>query len=315
MTISNRFITTAITIAMAFTAVAASGQCKKRICPTGGYGYSQPYYQPAQPQYPVVYDTPVVQQEPIDDDEQFLDDEQFVEFKAVECEVQVQHPLTFDWRTVKEFGTEDEAYAYQEQIEQRYWVIYQARGVRKQSYLEANDKSDARSKVAALRQNGSRVKKIAPVEVQVVEKSIAPIFAEDDALVLENIDLDGQPDSDTAIESESQVETAFSSLAQPATKIQSELAPLVGLWKATTEQADGEVAAILLELRDDGSATLTVPDAKGGTASLSREVSLTDGNLLLSNGSNTLNLGKVESAEANQVIIARAEGQFTFVRQ
>ena len=325
-------------------AVPTAGQCQSNSCPSagggfgGGYGqpgYEKPAYgQPVSDQAP--FDTPPADlpardftptdksngfqqhdaaQSAFSEDESFAEPAPISEFKAIDCEVQVQHPLTFDWKTIKEFSNEADAISYQEQLEKRFWVIYQPRGAAADSrrVLEAKSKSDARSQASALRHDGNRITQVQPVEVQVVEKSLSNILAEEHGNSGRGL-IAAQDEA--AAGNDEAMEIALANFTQTeAPTIQSELAPLVGLWQATTEQSSGELQTVFLEVFDDGTATLTVPDDRGGTVSINRDVSLTEGNLLLSSGEKALNLGKVKSATEKLVVLTRKEGDLIFQRQ
>ena len=112
-----------VIVTLLFVASTASAQCSTSRCTTPSY-QPAPQYQPitTYPTYypPIVEPAPI--EPPIDEIEPEPSDEGL--FGVVSLEVQVQHPLTFAWQTVKTFDDELLADAYTAQIESRYWVIY-----------------------------------------------------------------------------------------------------------------------------------------------------------------------------------------------
>ena len=203
---------------------------------------------------------------------------------VVTYEVRVQHPLSFDWRTVKSFDSETLAAEYARQIENRYWVVY---GNSPVQFLEAANQADARSKANALQRAGTYVKAVAPIQVQVGEESFQALF--DDA---------AQP-----------------ALAGPAPQVPNELQPLLGLWEAATQNADGQVSRILLNLNGDGTADLTVPTAAGGEVKIKRDFAIDDDGIFkLTGGPQDLVLGEVVEAGAEKVVLDRNGAKVTFLR-
>ena len=101
--------------------------------------------------------------------------------------------------------------------------------------------------------------------------------------------------------------------APTESSVPNELAPLLGLWEAVTQDASGQVNRILLNLNADGSAEMTVPSAGGGQVTIEREFAVEDGVFKLS-GETDLILGNVLEAEADKVVLDRSGAKITFLR-
>ena len=285
--------TTLTTVAVVlFAASTVWGQCR-------GNSYPVPCYSP-KPYCPLSDPGPPVGEppfgEPISEP-----------FGTVDYEVQVQHPLTFAWQVVKTFPDEEAAYDYAAQIENRYWVLYRGRSDGTK-FIEARNVSDARSKATALRRAGAIVQAIEPFQVEVGEESLQPIF--DDAEQFAEISAE-----------EPVFASAERSVAQPlagppaAAEVPNELAPLLGLWEAATQDAEGNVTRILLNLNADGTAEMTVPTATGGKVTLEREFAIdAEGTFKLTGGSSELVLGEVLEAGADKVVLDRSGARITFLR-
>lgn len=244
---------------------------------------------------------------PEPDEEEFVDEESDLEVKAVECEVQVQHPLTFEWITVQSFGDEEQAQAYQERIEQRYWVLHRSNGSRQTSFQEAYSRSDANSRTASLRRAGNAILDVKPVVAQVVELSLLPLL--DSAPLLD--DEPEQFDADLAGGAASEESGSFQETAPAAPN---DLEALLGLWEAATRDADGNAQRLLLNLNADGSAELTVPTAGGGETRIERSFQIEDGAFKLVDGASELVLGNLIEADADRVVLERPEGRITLTR-
>ncbi len=203
---------------------------------------------------------------------------------VVKYEVKVQHPTTFEWVTVKVFDDELEAAEYADLIEQRYWVIYSTGSETK--LAEARSLSDARSKSSALRRAGLSIRGIKPLEAEIAEESLQDLF--DDAA--------------------SQV------AAGEESKVPNELQPLLGFWEAVTRDAEGNVTRILMNLKPDATAELTVPTANGGQVKIERDFAVDNGVFKLTDGDKELILGNVVEAGAEKVVLGREDGNITFLR-
>lgn len=291
-------------VAVAVTTPAMAGNCGGQ--PTAAYrppvAYNpvptctNPAYCPPTTYAPIddgyAYEDDYLYEDAYYDDEGALFDDA-TEFdapaKVVECEVQVQHPLTFAWKTVKTFDDELTAEEYKAQIENRCWVIYQPAGTTQPKFLEAKNRGDASSKATALRSAGAKINKIEQVQALVSEKPLQPLFEDEAAL-----------------------EVAITEFATP--KVPNDIEPLLGLWEAVTMNAEGEVQKLLLDLNPNGDAKLTAPTAAGGQATLQRPFAIEDGLFKLGEGEDEMILGEVLSADADEVVLAREEGEITFTR-
>jgi hypothetical protein len=101
-----KFATILSAVALAIVASSASAQCQTKTCPTSGFQpvhrpVHAPYYQPVHSS--PVYSTPVYV-EPIDPEPPFTEPEPVSEDTGFESvgvtyDVQIKHPLTFDWKT------------------------------------------------------------------------------------------------------------------------------------------------------------------------------------------------------------------------
>ncbi len=106
----------------------------------------------------------------------------------------------------------------------------------------------------------------------------------------------------------------------PVTELQNneinpaDLTFLVGQWQAVARTDAGELTTIELKLDEDGWATLTLPADDGSRPSVKRKAELRDGQLLLTGGESEINLGKLASFDADQVVLKQLIGQVTFVR-
>lgn len=298
MKISTTLTAIAALAALMLTTPNASAQCSSnRSCPTGGYRPTVPTYQPQNYYPPAPVHQPIAttpcNTDPLPDFEPSPTDvpnlqEQFastgVAPNLVTIEVQVQHPLDFQWKTVKAFDEFQLAQDYKAQIEGRYWIVYTARG--KTKILEAANASDARSKTGALRSTGASIKSVTEMQIQFAEESFQTLF--DD--VVAGID-EGRENS----------------------KVPNELQPLIGLWEAATMNANGEVNRILLNLNGDGTAEMTVPSAGCGQVSIEREFAVEEGVFKLT-GETDLILGEVLEAGPEKVVLNRTGSKITFLR-
>ena len=145
---------------------------------------------------------------------------------------------------------------------------------------------------------------IEPFHVEVSEDSLQPIF--DDAEQFAEVSAE---------------EPVFASAEQPVaappaeSEAPNKLAPLLGLWEAATQDAEGNVTRILLNLNADGSAEMTVPTATGGKVTLERDFAIdAEGTFKLTGGSSELVLGNVVEAGAEKVVLDRGGAKITFLR-
>ena len=89
---------------------------------------------------------------------------------------------------------------------------------------------------------------------------------------------------------------------------------LVGTWLAVARHGDGELTTVELKLDDRGWAQLTVPGADGKPSTMKRRVELEDEELKLTGPDAEVTLGKLIDVTSRQMVLARADGQITFVR-
>ena len=296
-------VLTALIAACLLTATA-SAQCSTTTRSCQGGSYPVPYYRPAPVQHyqPVQRYQPVQQYRPAFDAEpnpaqqapapapQIEPDsaEQFVSEplpqNLVTLELQVKHPLNFEWKTIKTFEDPEVAEAYRSQIEGRYWVVFKA-AAGQTKFLEAVDLFDARSKANALRTTGAKILQIKPYELQFAEESFQDLF---DSAVGGDEGLVDSP-------------------------VPNDLQPLLGLWEAVTRDANGELNRILLDLRADGTAEMQVPSAGGGQVTIEREFAVEEGVFKLT-GETDIILGNVLEAESDKVVLDRSGAEITFLR-
>ena len=294
MKAATKLLTVAVVL---FAASTVWGQCR-------GKSFPVPYY-PPQPYCPPSDPGPPVGEPPFGDPP--FGDPIGEPFGTVDYEVQVQHPLTFAWQVVKTFPDEEAAYDYAAQIEVRHWVLYQGRSSGTK-FIEARNVSDARSKATALRRAGAIVQAIEPFQVEVSEESLQPIF--DDAERFAEVSAE-EPVFAAA------EPAAEQPIAAPAAapEVPNDLAPLLGLWEAATQDAEGNVTRILLNLNADGTAEMTVPTATGGKVTLEREFAIdAAGTFKLTGGGRELVLGDVDEAGAEKVVLDRGGAKITFLR-
>lgn len=100
--------------------------------------------------------------------------------------------------------------------------------------------------------------------------------------------------------------------AAPA--VRPELQPLLGLWETETADANGNRSKVTLDLKNDGTATMTVNAGQVGPISLSRKFDVADGNFNLIDKGNKVALGAVVSADKDKVVLKRGENEITFLR-
>lgn len=274
-----------VTAALLLTASPAWAQCHSNryyapqcrtitrpYCPPASPAPVDPYIPPADPNPGFVEPEPELPAETIG---------------LVSYEVQVQHPINFDWQTVKIFDDEFLASEYAGQIETRYWVLYRSASSAATKFVEGRSLTDARSKANALRRTGMLIQAINPFQVQVSEEGLQAFFDE-------------------------AADTAATAQAEPA--VPNELQPLLGLWEAVTRDADGQLNRILLDLNEDGTAEMTVPTAGGGQVKIEREFAVEDGVFKLANDNGELVLGNVVEAGADKVVLERGGANITFLR-
>ncbi len=99
-----------------------------------------------------------------------------------------------------------------------------------------------------------------------------------------------------------------------ASAVRPELQPLLGLWETETADANGNRSKVTLDLKNDGTATMTVNAGQVGPISLSRKFEVADGNFNLLDGGNKVALGSVVSANKDKVVLKRGENEITFLR-
>lgn len=292
--------TLAVTAAMLLTVSAASAQCSKSPRTVRNYRPAPTYptvYQPAPTPSHTVYTsvsyassvqvvTPPSQGRPVNPIP--VNPSPVVQPEAdpaglVTIDVQVQHPLTFAWQTVKSFDDAALANQYAAEIENRHWVVYQQSSTTK--YIEASSLASARSKASTLRSTGAKIKAIDRIQVQLTEESFQSIF--DDV--------------------------ANEVAAAAPSPVPNELQPLLGLWEAVTKTADGQINRILLDLHADGTADMTVPTASGGEVKINREFAVEQSVFKLK-GTSELVLGEVKEAGADKVVLDRNGSLITFLR-
>lgn len=258
---------------------SASAQCRKN-CPPSYRPVHRPVYRPSHPiETPPPADDPILDPEPGDD----LGLPPAA--NGVTYEVQVQHPLRFDWQTVKTYEDESAAEQYVDQIKGRYWVVYTVGS--NQQYLEGKSLADARSRTGTLLQTGAKVQAIKPIQIQIVEESFQNVF-------------------DEAI--------GGATPAAEASTVPNELQPLLGLWEAVPRDASGHVQRILLDLHKDGTAEMTVPTVGGGETKIERDFAVVDGIFKLTNDTGEIVLGSVVEAGAEKVVLDRKGAKLTFLR-
>jgi hypothetical protein len=102
--------------------------------------------------------------------------------------------------------------------------------------------------------------------------------------------------------------------AEEPTAIDSQIAGLVGTWKAVARQSDGELTTVELHLDNRGWAELTVPGSDGKPSTTKSRVNLENEELKLKGSDKVVSLGKLVEFNARQMVLERAEGQMTFVR-
>ena len=93
-----------------------------------------------------------------------------------------------------------------------------------------------------------------------------------------------------------------------------ELRAILGLWESKSTDAEGQVSSIELNLQETGDATLTVQAAGISPVSVTRKFAVNDGLFTLGDGEGKLTLGKVVSADADQVVLDAAAGRLTLTR-
>jgi hypothetical protein len=96
--------------------------------------------------------------------------------------------------------------------------------------------------------------------------------------------------------------------------IDSNIAGLVGNWKAVARHGDGELTTVELHLDNRGWAELTVPGTDGKPATTKSRVNLENQELKLTGSDKVVSLGKLVDFNSRQMVLERAEGQVTFVR-
>ncbi|MGH7127675.1 MAG: hypothetical protein ACREIV_03840, partial [Planctomycetaceae bacterium] len=102
--------------------------------------------------------------------------------------------------------------------------------------------------------------------------------------------------------------------AAPAPAVNPELLPIMGLWETVTVDETGRENTLRVNLEPTGDATVTVDAAGIGPVTLKRKFAVQDGNFNLIDGQDVLTLGKVVSANKDQVVMERDGAQLTFVR-
>ena len=102
--------------------------------------------------------------------------------------------------------------------------------------------------------------------------------------------------------------------AEEPTAIDSQIAGLVGTWKAVARKSDGELTTVELHLDNRGWAELTVPGSDGKPSTTKSRVNLENEELKLTGSDKVVSLGKLVEFNTRQMVLERAEGQVTFVR-
>ena len=262
--------------------------------------------------------------------------------KVFQCEVQVQHPISFTWQTVRSFGDVRSANQYKTAIESRYVIVYLRPGSDQPSLLEAVNQQDANAKTDGLKLSGSVIRDVRSLRARVVEESLQALLNDNSGLFDQQASLQlpqlQQPPQQNPSASpqqpqpsqqqqplnqpseqpvdQNQLMTSLASFAQSDTEsaVDNALLPLMGLWQAVTKDAEGQTQRVLLNLEATGFATLTIPNADGGDTSINRKFAVENDQLNLIDGENRLTLGRILSADAEKVELVRAEGKITFVR-
>lgn len=92
------------------------------------------------------------------------------------------------------------------------------------------------------------------------------------------------------------------------------LLPLVGDWEAEIAGPNAAPQRILLSIRANGMASISIPTSGQGSTTLSRRMVFQDGMLSLEDGGQSMSLGRLMQADANQLILERSSGRLNFAR-